>query len=85
MKSVLLFYRENLFPKLKDPGYFIISYLIGSNFSSKECCDLHASINLMSLFIYKRLGLSEVKPTTMKLQLTEKTYIFPMGRLKTTC
>lgn len=84
MKSVVLFYRESFFPKLKDAGHFIISYSIGSYFSSKELCDLPASINLMSLFIYKRLGLREVKPTIMKLQLTDRSYIFPMERLKTT-
>ena len=30
-------------------------------------CDLGASINLMSLSIFRRLGLSEARPTTVTL------------------
>lgn len=36
----------------------------------------------MSLFIDKKLGLGEVKPTTMNLQLADRTYIFLEGEIK---
>lgn len=36
----------------------------------------------MSLSIYKKLGLGEVKPTTMKLQLANRSYIFRRGEIE---
>lgn len=65
--------------KLKDLGCFIIPCSIRSSFSSKVLCDLATSINLMSLSIYKILGLEEMKPTTVKLLVVDKSYIFPKG------
>ena len=68
--------------KLKDPGRFIIPCAIGSSFSCNALYDLGASINLMPLSIYKKLGLGEVQPTTVKLQLADRTYIFPRGKIE---
>lgn len=67
--------------KLKDLERFIIPSSIGSNFSCKALCDLGLSINLMQLSIQKKLGLGEAKPTTVKLQLANKSYIFPKGEI----
>lgn len=36
----------------------------------------------MPLSIYKKLGLGEVKPTTMKLQFADRSYIFPKGEIE---
>ncbi|KAL5577772.1 hypothetical protein UlMin_019471 [Ulmus minor] len=54
-------------PKLKDPGSFTIPCTIGDFNFDKVLCDLGASINLMPLSIFKKLGLREVKPTTISL------------------
>lgn len=35
------------------------------HFFKQTPCDLGASINLMPYYIYKRLGLGEMKPTTV--------------------
>lgn len=61
---------------MTDPRRFIIPCSIGPNFSRQALCNLGASINLMLLSIYKRVGLGEVKPTTVKLQLADRLYIF---------
>lgn len=45
--------------KLKDLGQFIILCSIGPDFSSKTLCSLDASINLVSLSIYKRWVLEQ--------------------------
>jgi hypothetical protein len=45
----------------------------------KALCDLGASINLMPLFIFKKLGLGEAKPTTVTLQLADKSLKHPRG------
>ena len=43
--------------------------------------DLGASINLMPLSIYKKLGLGDPKPTTMRLLMADQTVKRPIGIL----
>ncbi|XP_062114118.1 uncharacterized protein LOC133825151 [Humulus lupulus] len=63
--------------KLRDPGSFTIPCTIG-NFECKHAlCDLGASINLMPLSVFKRLGLGEAKPTTVTLQLADRSLAHP--------
>ena len=57
--------------KLKDPGSFTLPCTIGDSFFYKVLCDLGASINLMPLSVYKKLGLGEMKQTTISLQLAD--------------
>ena len=59
--------------KRKHPGSLIIPYSIGSLKFQRALCDLGASINLIPLSVYKKLGLGEAKPTSIKLQLTDRT------------
>ena len=49
--------QKKLPPKLQDPGSFAIPFSIGNRVSGKAQCDLGASINLMSLSMFKRLKL----------------------------
>ncbi|XP_075084744.1 uncharacterized protein LOC142168000 [Nicotiana tabacum] len=57
--------------KLSDPRSFTIPCTIGNYAFVKALCDLGASINLMPLAIYKRLGIGRARPTSMLLQLAE--------------
>ena len=59
--------------KLKDPGSFTIPCTIGNAIFERALCDLGASINLMPLSIFKRLGLGEARPTTVTLQLADRS------------
>ncbi|XP_070015225.1 uncharacterized protein [Nicotiana sylvestris] len=71
---------QNKLPqKLKDPGSFTIPVRIGNVDVGHELCDLGASINLMSLSLYKKLGLGAPKPTTMMLQLADRSITYPEG------
>ncbi|XP_063937997.1 uncharacterized protein LOC135147891 [Daucus carota subsp. sativus] len=71
--------QQKLPPKLKDPGSFTIPCTIGK-FSFDKClCDLGASINLMPLSIFTQLGLPELKPTNMSLQLADRSITYPRG------
>ena len=45
----------------------------------RALCDLGASINLMSLSIFRRLGLGEARPTTVTLQLADRSLKHPRG------
>ncbi|XP_075473912.1 uncharacterized protein LOC142504961 [Primulina tabacum] len=42
-------------------------------------CDLGASINLMPLYVFRKLGLGEPKPTRMSLQLADRSVKYPRG------
>ncbi|KAI3757777.1 hypothetical protein L6452_05320 [Arctium lappa] len=69
-------------PKLKDLGSFTIPCLIGGKDIGKALCDLGASINLMPLSVFNNLGIGEAKPTTVTLQLADKTIGYPKGKIK---
>ncbi|XP_019265492.1 PREDICTED: uncharacterized protein LOC109243055 [Nicotiana attenuata] len=58
--------------KLKDPGSFTIQISIGKHAVGRSLCDLGASINLMSLSVFRQLGLDEPSPTTVILQLADR-------------
>ncbi|KAI3445254.1 hypothetical protein Pfo_001919, partial [Paulownia fortunei] len=73
--SVIL--QRKLPPKLKDPGSFTIPCTIGNSFFDKALCDLGASINLMPLSIFRKLRLGEAKPTTVSLQLADRSIKYP--------
>ncbi|KAJ9538247.1 hypothetical protein OSB04_030980 [Centaurea solstitialis] len=71
---------QNKLPhKLKDPGSFTIPIQIGVSTFGKALCDLGASINLMPLSIFRKLGLGEVQPTNVILQLADRSIKYPYG------
>ena len=53
--------------KMQDPGSFTIHCKIGNSDMGKAQCDSEASINLMPLFVVKRISLGQLTPTTMTL------------------
>ncbi|XP_022858882.1 uncharacterized protein LOC111379688 [Olea europaea var. sylvestris] len=59
--------QKKLPQRRKDSGSFNILCTIGSSSFNKALSDLKASINLMPLSVFKKLGLEEVKPTTVTL------------------
>ena len=75
--SVIL--QRKLQQKLKDPSNFTIPYTIGNSNSERALCDFGASINLMPLSILKRLRLGEARPTTVTLQLVDRSLKHPRG------
>ena len=48
---------------------------------SKALCDLGASINLMSLAVYKNMGLWDPTPTKIKLVMEDRSMKRPIGML----
>ncbi|XP_063948095.1 uncharacterized protein LOC135152190 [Daucus carota subsp. sativus] len=71
--------QQKLLPKLKDPGSFTIPCTIGQLSFDKCLCDLGASINLMPLSVFMQLGLPELKPTNMSLQLADRSITYLRG------
>ncbi|XP_070029214.1 uncharacterized protein [Nicotiana sylvestris] len=66
-------------PKLEDPGAFIIPCTIGSAEFAKALCDLGESINLMPYSVFKTLRIGQPRPTSMTLQMADRTMKRPLG------
>ena len=76
-------FRISFHQSLKIQGVFSIPCTIGKVDFGKALCDLGASISLMPLSIFRKLGLkNELKPTTISLQLADRSVKYPIGTLE---
>ncbi|XP_074374637.1 uncharacterized protein LOC141715049 [Apium graveolens] len=82
LEQMSSYVKEEITPKLKDPGSFTIPCTIGTQNFGRALCDLGASVNLMPLSISMKLGVGEVKPTLVRLQLADMSYAYPRGRIE---
>ncbi|XP_070020231.1 uncharacterized protein [Nicotiana sylvestris] len=64
--------------KKEDPGAFTIPCTIGVHDFARALCDNGASINLMPLAIYKKAGLGMRRPTSMRLQMVDRSIKRPV-------
>ena len=74
--------KKELPEKMKDPGSFTIPCMIEGVEIQKALCDLGASINLMPLSVAKQLSLGELIPTTITLQMADRSMVKPEGVLE---
>ncbi|KAA3477418.1 UPF0746 protein [Gossypium australe] len=74
--------KNKLPPKLKDPESFTISCSIGNHYIGKALCDLGASTNLMPMFVLRKLEIGKARPTTITLQLVDRSYAHPEGKIE---
>jgi len=68
--------------KYKDPGYPTISCTIGDKTINKCLLDLGASVNLLPYWVNQQLGLGELKPTKVTLQLADLSVKKPIGEIE---
>ncbi|XP_070014815.1 uncharacterized protein [Nicotiana sylvestris] len=64
---------HSMAPMLEDPSAFTIPCTIGSADFAKALCDLGASINLMPYSVFKTLGIGQLRATSMRLQMVDRT------------
>nr|GEU91964.1 hypothetical protein [Tanacetum cinerariifolium] len=69
---------KKLSEKLRDPQKFLISCDF-NELKYKALADLGASINLMPLFVWKKLGLPELISTRMTFELASRAICTPAG------
>ncbi|GJX28553.1 reverse transcriptase domain-containing protein [Tanacetum coccineum] len=62
-----------------DPGKFLILCDFPKLVECLALADLGASINLMPLFVWKKLSLPELTPTRMTLELANQSIAIPVG------
>jgi hypothetical protein len=65
--------------KYKDPGCPTTSCMIGVNQINRALLDLGASVNILPYAMYLQLGLGDLKPTTIMLQLADRSVKRPRG------
>ena len=68
--------------KNKDPGCPTISVNIRGTCVEKALLDLGASVNLLPYSLYKKLGLGELKPTSITLSLANRSIKIPKGTVE---
>ena len=64
---------KNLLMKMQDLGSFTIHCTIGNYEFRRTSCDFGASINLIPLSVVKKLSLRKLTPTTMTLQMADRS------------
>ncbi|XP_031398546.1 uncharacterized protein LOC116209130 [Punica granatum] len=69
----------NLPRKQRDQGSFTVPCTIGNFHFENVLIDSGASINLMPLSIFRKLGLGECKKTHITLQLADRSIKYPKG------
>ena len=74
--------QKTLPEKMQDPCSFTIPCKIEDADMGKALCDSRASINLMPLFVAKRLSLGELTLTTITLQRADRTLAHSEGTLE---
>ncbi|XP_074301463.1 uncharacterized protein LOC141632855 [Silene latifolia] len=68
--------------KLKDPGSFSISCVIGDVVLNRALCDLGASVSVMPYSIFSKLKLGHLKMTNITLQMADRSVRRPLGILE---
>ncbi|CAN6454483.1 unnamed protein product [Victoria cruziana] len=68
--------------KMADPGTPIIPCVLGNIHIERVLLDLGASMNVLHRFFYDALQLGKLKPTTMTIQLADRSVKVPKGVLK---
>ncbi|GJS78228.1 hypothetical protein Tco_0728109 [Tanacetum coccineum] len=72
-------FEDTLSPKEKDPGSFTIPYSINNICFEKALADLGASVSVMPYSTFTNLGLSELAPTELIIELADRTIKRPKG------
>ncbi|XP_038889384.1 uncharacterized protein LOC120079303 [Benincasa hispida] len=72
----------NIPEKQRDPGSFTVPHSIGGIDVRHVLCDLGASINLMPLSIFKTIENGEATPTSVTLQLADRSITYPEENIK---
>ncbi|CAA0819769.1 Unknown protein, partial [Striga hermonthica] len=71
--------QHDLPKKERDLGGFMIKIALGNGKEASGMLDLRAGINLMPFSIFQRLGLGDLRPTRMCLQLADRLIRYPKG------
>ena len=77
--NVSALFKPQLPVKCQDPGSFTIPCTLGKITIGGALLDLGAAINVMPKSVYQALGVKNLKPTSVVLQLADRTIRYPDG------
>lgn len=72
---------HSMSPKMKYLESFSILFQLETMCLDREIYNLGASVSLMPLFVCKSLGIGEIKPTNVSLQLADGSVKYSIGVL----
>ncbi|GJU58277.1 DNA/RNA polymerases superfamily protein [Tanacetum coccineum] len=72
-------FEDSVPPKEKDPGSFTLPCYINNIFFEKALADLGASVSVMPYLTFTNLGLGELAPTNLIIELADRTIKHPKG------
>jgi len=70
---------SQILEKCKDPGTFCVPCILGNNKFENAMLDLGTSINVMPLSIFKSISLGPLQPTSVVIQLANRSVAHPVG------
>ena len=79
MDQVIFIIQAKTAPKYKDLRCLTVSIIIGATIIEHALLDLGARVNLLPYTIYKKLKLGELKPTSVTLQLVDRSVRIPQS------
>nr|GEV84346.1 hypothetical protein [Tanacetum cinerariifolium] len=71
--------QNELLPKQKDPGSFVLPCIISNTTVNNALADLGASISVMQFPMFKRLGLGNPRPVSMVIEMEDRYMQSPKG------
>jgi hypothetical protein len=74
--------QKNMPLKQKDPCAFTIPCVIGNASFKRALCDLGASISVIPKHVYDSLNLEPLNKTRIVIQLTDYSFVYPLGVIK---
>ena len=77
-----MLFEEAYVRKVEDPGSFVIPISISNSGAFKGVLDLGASVSMMPLSTYEKLGLVGLKPRGKKLMLADQTSLTSYGEIR---
>jgi hypothetical protein len=79
IEQVSVIIQQKIPLKHKDPGSPTIPCIIGDSKIDKALVDLGAGVNLLPYSVYEQLGLGELKPNKVVIQLADRSVVIPRG------
>ncbi|GJV40028.1 retrovirus-related pol polyprotein from transposon TNT 1-94 [Tanacetum coccineum] len=71
--------QNELLPKEKDPGSYVLPCIIGNTTVSNALADLGASVSVILFSMFKRLGLGNPRPVNMVIEIADRSMQSPKG------
>ncbi|GJS35054.1 MAK10-like protein [Tanacetum coccineum] len=81
-KNRSAFIQGKMLEKMKDPGLFTLPYSLGDSKPFDTLADLGSCVNLIPLYLFKKLKIGLLEETNHVFRLVDGTKSYPVGIVK---